>query len=405
MLSLLDTDFYKLTMLQSIFHSYPGAWVKYSFKWRNWEKMNLHITLDEFISILNDKIEQFCSLQFTRQEIQFLETIPYIKKDFIEFLKLYKPNRDYIRAYSKSTVSKRNELVIDIEGPWVIVEPYEVPILSRVTGTYMENCGHYKMNLLQEGRRRLDSKLGYLSTVIRNDQPFRFSDFSTRRRSFFDFQEEMIQTCMDRVPNFFVGTSNVYFAMKYGLKAIGTMAHEYVQAHQNLGHKLKDSQAAAFDTWAREYRGDLGIALSDTLGFDAFLIDFDKYFAKLFDGCRHDSGDPIEWGERLIKHYEYFGIDPKTKSLIFSDGLNFETAVDLFRRFHTRTNVGFGIGTYLGNDMGIEAPQVVIKMVECNGEPVAKISDNPAKGMCMDKEYLSHLNDVVRRKLQGQVHG
>jgi nicotinate phosphoribosyltransferase len=397
MLTLLDTDFYKLTMLQSIFHSYPGAWVRYAFKWRNWDKMHLHTSMGNFISMLDDKIDQFCSLSFAQKEIQYLESNPYLKKDFIEFLKLYKPNRDYIRVHQKD-----GELHIDIEGPWVIVEPYEVPILSRVTGLYMENCGQYKMNLIQEGRKRLSSKLGYLTTVIRKDQPFRFSDFSTRRRSFFDFQDEMIATCLERVPQFFVGTSNVYFAMKYGIKPIGTMAHEYVQAHQNLGYKLNDSQTAAFDTWSKEYRGDLGIALSDTLGFDAFLIDFDKYFAKLFDGCRHDSGDSIDWGEKLIRHYESLGIDPKTKTAIFSDRLNFETAVDLFRRFHTRINVAFGIGTYLGSDMGIATPGVVIKMVECNGEPVAKISDDPAKGMCMDPVYLRRLSEVVQKKINSK---
>jgi nicotinate phosphoribosyltransferase len=190
-------------------------------------------------------------------------------------------------------------------------------------------------------------------------------------------------------------------AKELGLKVIGTMAHEYLQAHQQLGPRLVDSQKAALQAWANEYRGELGIALSDVLGFRAFLKDFDRYFALLFDGCRHDSGDPIWWGEELIAHYNKLRIDPKTKSAVFSDGLTFETAVDIFRRFHSRINTGFGIGTYLTNDIGLVAPQIVIKMTYCNGKPVAKVSDSPGKGMCEDAGFLTYLHQVVEEKVNG----
>jgi len=204
-----------------------------------------------------------------------------------------------------------------------------------------------------------------------------------------------VQILKKRLPYNFVGTSNVWLAMKYDLRPIGTMAHEFIQATQSLT-RLVDSQKYAFDIWSREYRGDLGIALSDCLGFDAFLKDFDMYFCKLFDGARHDSGDPIEWGNRLIDHYKSMGIDPSTKTAVFSDGLDFQKAVDIHREFSNgitspRIKCSFGIGTNITNDTGFKAPQIVIKMTECNGQPVAKISDSKGKMMCKDSHYLKHL--------------
>jgi len=177
------------------------------------------------------------------------------------------------------------------------------------------------------------------------------------------------------------------------------MAHEYLQACQALGPRLRDSQSFGFETWAREYRGDLGIALSDVYGFDAFLRDFDMYFCKLFDGARHDSGDPFEWGERLIRHYENNRVDPRSKMLVFSDALTFPLMIQLFERFRDRAKTAFGIGTNLTNDLGYTPLQIVIKMVRCNGQPVAKLSDTPAKNMCDDEAYVQYLRQVfeIRR--------
>jgi nicotinate phosphoribosyltransferase len=179
-----------------------------------------------------------------------------------------------------------------------------------------------------------------------------------------------------------------------GLTPLGTMAHEYLQACQALGPRLRDSQVFAFESWAREYRGDLGIALSDVYGFNAFLRDFDMYFCKLFDGARHDSGDPFIWGERMIAHYRANRVDPLTKTLIFSDGLTVPKTIDLFRQFNGRCLLAFGIGTNLTNDLGYEPLQIVIKMTRCNGQPVAKLSDTPGKGMCDDEKYLAYLAQV-----------
>jgi nicotinate phosphoribosyltransferase len=172
------------------------------------------------------------------------------------------------------------------------------------------------------------------------------------------------------------------------------MAHEYLQACQALGPRLRDSQTFAFETWAREYRGDLGIALSDVYGMDAFLRDYDLFFCKLFDGARHDSGDPFEWGERLIAHYAKNRVDPAGKVLVFSDGLSFEKVIALYLRFKDRAKLAFGVGTNLTNDVGCTPLQIVMKMVRCNDQPVAKLSDNPSKDMCDDKAYVAYLRQV-----------
>ncbi len=194
------------------------------------------------------------------------------------------------------------------------------------------------------------------------------------------------------------GTSNVMFAAKHGLTPLGTMAHEYLQACQALGPRLRDSQTFGFETWAREYRGDLGIALSDVYGMDAFLRDFDMYFCKLFDGARHDSGDPIVWGERLLEHYERNRVDPRTKTLVFSDSLDFPRVIELYTRFKDRARIAFGVGTNLTNDLGYTPLQIVIKMIRCNGQPVAKLSDSPEKNLCDDVAYLAYLRQVFEIK-------
>lgn len=181
---------------------------------------------------------------------------------------------------------------------------------------------------------------------------------------------------------------------KLGITPIGTMAHEFLQAFQALDVRLRDSQKAALETWVREYRGDLGVALTDVVGMDAFLRDFDLYFAKLFDGLRHDSGDPYAWGDKAIAHYQTLKIDPKTKSLTFSDGLTIKKAWDLHQYFKTRIKTNFGIGTNLTNDMGLTQLNIVLKLVQCNGQPVAKLSDSPGKVMIENNTYLAYLKQV-----------
>ena len=205
----------------------------------------------------------------------------------------------------------------------------------------------------------------------------------------------MIQTLVDELGRgYFAGTSNVLYAKEFGLIPLGTMAHEYLQACQALGPRLRDSQTYGFQMWAKEYRGDLGIALADVYGINPFLKDFDMYFCKLFDGARHDSGDPFNFGERMITHYAANKCDPRSKTLIFSDALTVPRIIELYRRFNHRIRLGFGIGTNLMNDLGPTPLNIVIKMVRANGQPVAKISDTPGKGMCEDETYLAYLRQV-----------
>ena len=201
------------------------------------------------------------------------------------------------------------EIDIAIKGPWLHTILFEVPLLAIVSELYFRNT-QPRPNL-DEGRRRLRAKIEQINAV--SDPEFRIADYGTRRRFSGRWQEEVLLALKSGIGPKFVGTSNVYFALQHGLTPLGTMAHEYLQACQAVGPRLRDSQVFAFNTWAREYRGDLGIALSDVCGMDAFLRDFDLFFCKLFDGVRHDSGDPFEWGEKLIKHYQKMRIDPRPR--------------------------------------------------------------------------------------------
>jgi nicotinate phosphoribosyltransferase len=285
-------------------------------------------------------------------------------------------------------------LEITIQGPWLHTILFEIPVLAIVNEVYFRNT--HKVPDLQGGRLLLDIKIAQLQTE--GLKALKIADYGTRRRFSRAWHEEVLRVLAGRLGagsgGQFAGTSNVYYAYMLGITPLGTMAHEYLQAAQALGPRLRDSQVFAFESWAKEYRGDLGIALSDVYGFKAFLRDFDLYFCKLFDGARHDSGDPFAWGEGMIAHYKSNRVDPCTKTLIFSDGLTVPRTIELFRQFNGRCQLAFGIGTNLTNDLGYEPLQIVIKMTRCNGQPVAKLSDSPGKGMCDDEKYLAYLRQV-----------
>jgi nicotinate phosphoribosyltransferase len=253
------------------------------------------------------------------------------------------------------------------------------------------------------------ARLRALAAEPQEENPFELFDFGVRRRYAGDWQREVITTLKETLPTMFKGTSNVLLARDLGLVPIGTMAHEYLQTYQALGVRLRDFQRAALEDWVQEYRGDLGIALTDVVGMDAFLADFDLYFAKLFDGLRHDSGDPIEWGEKALAHYAKLRIDAHGKRLVFSDGLDIETAIRIYRVFGSRTQLGFGIGTHLTNDVGPEPINIVMKLTAANGQPVAKLSDSPGKTMCDDQTFLAYLRQVFnvhepRGRSEGSSH-
>ncbi|MDB5932341.1 MAG: pncB, partial [Polaromonas sp.] len=226
------------------------------------------------------------------------------------------------------------------------------------------------------------------------EHPFEMFDFGVRRRFSREWQHDVLATLKHEVPQYFKGTSNVAMAKSLGLVPIGTMAHEYLQTYQALGVRLRDFQRAALEDWVQEYRGDLGVALTDVVGMDAFLADFDLYFAKLFDGLRHDSGDPFVWGEKALAHYAKLRVDPQNKRLVFSDGLDIDKALALYRAFAGCTQTGFGIGTNLTNDVGLIPLNIVMKLTRCNGRPVAKLADSPGKTLCRDETFLAYLRQV-----------
>jgi nicotinate phosphoribosyltransferase len=381
--SLLDTDLYKFTMMQVVLHHFPGAQVEYRFRCRT-EGVDLRPFLDE----IRDELDALCDLRFGEAELAYLRGLRFMKSDFVDFLGLFHFNKKYLHAAPSGEAGR---IDITIRGPWLHTILYEIPVLSVVSEVYFRRTQPEPD--LVEGRRRLSSKIDLVRTVDPALE-FKISDFGTRRRFSRDWQEEVLRTLKDEVPEYFAGTSNVWFAMRNNVTPLGTMAHEYMQACQALGPRLRDSQTFAFDKWAQEYRGDLGIALSDTYGLEAFLRDFDMYFCKLFDGARHDSGDPFEWGEKLIAHYRRNRVDPLTKTLIFSDQLDFPLAIEIARRFHGRARTSFGIGTNLTNDLGYEPINIVLKMTECNGQPVAKVSDAPGKTVSKDPGYLAYLRQV-----------
>ena len=381
--SLLDTDLYKFTMMQVVLHHFPGAQVEYRFKCRT-PGVDLRAHLDE----IRVELANLCELRFRDDELAYLRGLRFMKSDFVDFLALFHFNEKYLRAGHGDAPG---EIDITIRGPWLHTILYEIPVLAIVSEVYFRRT-QPRPNL-DEGRRRLQAKIDLVRTVP-PELDFKISDFGTRRRFSLAWQEEVLQTLKREVPEYLAGTSNVWFAMRNNLTPLGTLGHEYMQACQALGPRLRDSQVFAFDKWAQEYRGDLGIAISDTYGVDAFLRDFDMYFCKLFDGARHDSGDPFEWGEKMIAHYRRNRVDPHTKTLIFSDGLSFPLAIEIAHRFHGRARTAFGIGTNLTNDLGYEPINIVLKMTECNGQPVAKVSDAPGKTMSKDAGYLSYLRQV-----------
>jgi nicotinate phosphoribosyltransferase len=384
--SLLDTDLYKFTMMQVVLHQFPSAQVEYRFRCRS-----PGVDLAPDVDSIREQVEALCRLRFAEHELDYLRELRFIKSDFVDFLGLFQLNTKYIRI--EAVRERPGEIEVQIRGPWLHTILFEIPVLAIINELYFRRT--VPSPDLGEGRKRLKRKIA----SIRSDpmlSEVRIADYGTRRRFSRVWQDEVLKTLKSDFGESLAGTSNVMFARTHGLIPLGTMAHEYLQACQALGPRLRDSQTFAFETWAREYRGDLGIALSDVYGMDAFLRDFDLYFCKLFDGARHDSGDPVRWGERLIAHYEENRVDPLTKTLVFSDALTFDRVIELYRRFHHRTRVRFGVGTHLTNDLGYTPLQIVIKMVRCNGQPVAKLSDSPEKNMCDDQAYVAYLRQVFQ---------
>ena len=384
--SLLDTDLYKFTMWQAMLHRHPQTQAEYSFVCRN----RPDYPLTELLAEVNAQFDHLCSLRFQPDELRYLRGLRFIKSDFVDFLRIFQFQREFITARAEG-----DTLVIQAIGPQVHVMAFEIFVLSIVNELYFRRFE--QRAAIEQGRERLHSKIAQLrdfeqEAALRH--PFEFFDFGVRRRFSRDWQAEVVGTLQRELPQYFKGTSNVFLAKTLNLTPIGTMAHEYLQSYQALGMALRDFQRAALEDWVQEYRGDLGVALTDVVGMDAFLADFDLYFAKLFDGLRHDSGDPFVWGEKALAHDARLRVDAHSKRLVFSDGLDVATALRLHRTFAERTQTGFGIGTNLTNDMGLTPLNIVMKLTRCNAKPVAKLSDSPGKTLCDDTTFLAYLRQV-----------
>ena len=390
--SLLDTDLYKFTMLQAVLHQFPQAHGVYEFRCRNLDECVYPLV--EIRSELEAELDALCTLRFTSDELNYLRSLRFIKSDFVDYLELFQLKRRFIQV----TVDEQNRLCIRLEGPIIQAMFFEIFVLAIVNELYFRRLE--TPEVLAEGERRLQAKAdllrSYAAAQEPGDPPFLVSDFGTRRRYNLAWQEHVVRMLNQAAPDCLRGTSNVYLAKKLGLIPIGTVAHEFMQAFQALDVRLRDFQKAALESWVQEYRGDLGIALTDVVGMDAFLRDFDLYFAKLFDGLRHDSGDPYVWGEKAYAHYQKLKIDSRTKMLTFSDGLDLEKAWALHQYFKDRFKTSFGIGTNLTNDMGHKPLNIVLKLVECNGQSVAKLSDSPGKTMSDNNTFLAYLRQVFQ---------
>lgn len=427
----LENDLYKWSMMNVAFKKFNNYKTTWCYKCRN-EGMKF---TPEMVTEIREQLDWYCeNVRYTEDDIEYLhKTCPWLSEGFLNFLRFWKPNRNEIFV-NENNIQAYNDcgLAIEAHGMWLNVSWYEIPILAIVSEVYFSftygvgakdiefqkrtiekfskffdkdtyediltseiNDGSHHLAMISDNNDYLNLQ----SEQYKRSHPYcigTFSDFGLRRRYSGAMQDWLIKYIVDQKIPGFVGTSNVYLAKKYGVKPIGSQAHEWYMAYQGNPKITKEySNYYGMKDWVEEYQTRNGIALTDTLGTDLFLKDFDLTFANLFNGVRHDSGDPIEWGEQMIEHYIKLGIDPKTKTLLFSDSLNFEKATKIKKHFENRINVAFGIGTFLTNDVGVSPLNIVMKMTECNGFPVAKLSNDLGKVMTRNAEYVQHLTRCI----------
>lgn len=402
MTSLLETDLYKISMGQAIFHQFPSFKTTWTFKCRNKDVKFTSAMVDE----IKNQINEYCKLSFKEEELEYLRNIGvkrdrngivtkkgWIKDSYIDFLRIWHPR------YEEFEISDKAEcgLSIEAKGTWMNTSMYEIPTLAIVNEVYFRLAHNY-----DDLRKQFENKLNAKISLLKNGtyELGHFSEFGLRRRLSAECQEMAVKKLKESKTDgnsIFVGTSNVYLAKKYGLTPVGTMAHEWIMCvgQGNRAINPAYSNLYAMRAWVNEFKVQNGTVLTDTITTDCFLRDFDEEFATVFSGVRHDSGDPFVWGDKMIEHYKSLGIDPLSKTLLFSDSLNFEKATKLKRYFDGKAKVAFGIGTYLANDTDVPPLNIVMKTTSCNGGDVAKISDTPGKGMCKNPEYVDYLQRSI----------
>lgn len=374
-------DYYKFTMGDVIYEYNPDAEVTFTLKNRNHDQ-----PLCEYISTeeLQARVDTIHEQGFSAEETAYLAGLK-AQDGTARFTEAYLDHLADMElpAVDISVDPETNDLAVATTGPWVDVSLWETVVMSEVNELYYSNLldskGLSLSDLYAEGDHRLDEKIAKL----REYPGIKFADFGTRRRFSLDWHEHVIARLTQEVPEQFVGTSNPYFAYKYNLSPVGTFAHEmpmvYGALEEIVGGDPMDGHAQMLDEWERHYAGDLSIALTDTFGSDFFFADFDRDQAISWNGLRHDSGDPIEFGEKAIAYYEMYGVDPTTKTIVFSDGLDVATIIELHTHFKDRVKLLFGWGTNLMNDLGLPANNFVMKATAVDGQPTVKLSDDPGK--------------------------
>ncbi len=366
--SILDNDFYKFTMQFAASKLFPKAQSRYQFINRG-----KHIFPDGFDKLLKDAINEMAGLKLTKAEKDFLHTrCPYIDPTYLDFLQGYRYDPEEVHVAQTD-----GDLSVTIAGYWYRTILWEVPIMSLICELYYEVSGESRISN-EEVCRVVEGKMEKYDKLN-----ITIADFGTRRRHSYEVHDLVIRTLKNQPSKTFIGTSNVHFAMKYETTPIGTHAHEWFMFHAaKYGYKM--ANLLGLEHWSDVYRGDLGIALSDTYTTEVFFKQFDKKLSKLFDGVRHDSGDPVTFAEMTIAHYQKQGIDPKSKTIIFSDGLDYDKVENIVRFCEGKIGISFGIGTDFTNDVGLARMNIVLKMVEAKPEDgdwtaVIKLSDERGK--------------------------
>lgn len=404
--SLLTTDTYKFSMGQTIYHQFQDYTTEWDFKCRNPE---IKFT-PEMVKEISEQIKHFCTLTFKEEELNYLSSIEWIKPSYLNFLRYWTP---FYNDFEIST-SGENGLKIVAKGTWLNTTMYEIPVLAIVNEVYFKLKYNYD-ELLADFKKRFDSKLKLL--IDGTFELNKFSEFGLRRRLSAEAEEYTIQKFVENSEllkkngSIFCGTSNVELAKKYNILPIGTLAHEFIEAVGQGNMKLNPAYSnwVSMESWTKEYGVLNGTWLTDTIGDEACRRDMGLTYSILFSGVRHDSGDPYIWGDQWIEHYQKLydefkdeRVNPKNKTFLFSNSLNFENATEINRYFKKKVNVAFGIGTYITNDTSIPPLNIVMKVALCNGHHVAKLSNEDGKSQCRNQEYVEYLKRTIRWRLENE---
>jgi nicotinate phosphoribosyltransferase len=367
-ISILDNDFYKFTMQNAVVNLFPRAKAKYAFINRGH-----HQFPEGFGELLKKEIAELSQLKLTKSEKEFLsKKCPYLPPTYLDFLQGFRYDPEEVTIKQEG-----GDLTVTIEGYWYRAILWEVPILFLISELY------YEANHLNRISNEEVAAIAKNKILKYRELGITIADFGTRRRHSYEVQKITVEALLKNGADCFIGTSNVHLAMLLQTRPIGTHAHEWFMFHAaKYGFKMANS--LALENWVHIYRGDLGIALSDTYTSEVFFQQFDRKFSKLFDGVRHDSSDPLEFADKTIAHYQSYGIDPLSKTIIFSDSLDYEKVKHIADYCKGKIGISFGVGTNFTNDVGLEPLNIVLKMTDTVPEegvwtPVIKLSDEKGK--------------------------